>query len=78
MRVTAMSLILIGSLLTTSSSTAELPKNEAKDAPTAATAEVQISWFGTLSRGLAEAQRTGKPILFISAAPHCAGVSGMW
>ena len=20
----------------------------------------------------------GKPILFVSAAPHCAGVSGMW
>jgi hypothetical protein len=28
--------------------------------------------------GLAEAKRTGKPILFVSAAPHCAGVSGMW
>ena len=37
-----------------------------------------IQWFATLERGLAEAKRTGKPILFASAAPHCAGVSGMW
>ena len=40
--------------------------------------EVSVQWYATLSRGLAEAKRTGKPILFVSAAPHCAGVSGMW
>lgn len=40
--------------------------------------EASIQWFATLDRGLAEAKRTGKPILFVSAAPHCAGVSGMW
>jgi len=44
-----------------------------------ATAEgASIQWYATLDRGLAEAKRTGKPILFVSAAPHCAGVSGMW
>ena len=37
-----------------------------------------IQWFGTLERGLAEAQRTGKPILLVSGAPHCSGVPGMW
>jgi hypothetical protein len=37
-----------------------------------------IPYYATLDRGLAEARRTGKPILFVSAAPHCAGVSGMW
>jgi hypothetical protein len=37
-----------------------------------------IQWFATLDRGLAEAKRTGKPILFVSGAPHCSGVSGMW
>jgi len=37
-----------------------------------------IPYYATLERGLAEAKRTGKPILFVSAAPHCAGVSGMW
>ena len=25
-----------------------------------------------------EARRTGRPILLVSAAPHCAGVSGTW
>ena len=40
--------------------------------------EVSITWYATLARGLAEAERTGKPILFVSAAPHCAGVAGMW
>jgi hypothetical protein len=37
-----------------------------------------IQWFSTLESGRAEATRTGKPILLVSAAPHCAGVSGIW
>jgi len=37
-----------------------------------------IQWFATLEAGRAEAARTGKPILFLSAAPHCGGVSGIW
>ena len=37
-----------------------------------------IQWYATWESGLAEAQRTGRPILFVAAAPHCAGVSGMW
>lgn len=37
-----------------------------------------IQWFATLERGRAEAERTGMPILFVSAAPHCGGISGMW
>lgn len=40
--------------------------------------DANIPYYATLDRGLAEAKRTGKPILFVSAAPHCAGVSGMW
>lgn len=40
--------------------------------------EAIIPYYATLERGLAEAKRTGKPILFVSAAPHCAGISGMW
>ena len=38
----------------------------------------RIAWYGTLKSGLAAAERTGKPILLISAAPHCSGVSGIW
>jgi hypothetical protein len=37
-----------------------------------------IQWFATWESGLREAQRTGRPILLVAAAPHCAGVSGIW
>ena len=37
-----------------------------------------IAWYGVLKDGLAEAKRTGKPILFITAAPQCNSVPGMW
>ena len=40
--------------------------------------DAAIQWYATLERGLAEAKRTGKPIIFVTGAPHCAGVSGMW
>ena len=40
--------------------------------------EPAIQWYATLERGLAEAKRTNKPILFVTGAPHCSGVSGMW
>lgn len=51
----------------------------AKDKP-AETSRVPggIQWFATWESGLDEASRTGKPILLVSAAPHCAGVSGIW
>ena len=38
----------------------------------------RIAWYGTLKSGLAEAQRSGRPILFVSAAPQCLGVPGIW
>jgi hypothetical protein len=37
-----------------------------------------IQWFATWTSGLKEAQRSGRPILLVSAAPHCAGVPGVW
>ncbi len=37
-----------------------------------------IAWFGTLKSVLVEAERTGKPILLVSAAPHCHNISGIW
>lgn len=37
-----------------------------------------IAWYGVLQDGLAEARRTGKPILLITAAAQCGGVPGMW
>ena len=38
----------------------------------------KIAWFGTWKTGLAEAKRTGRPILLIAATPHCHNVSGLW
>lgn len=40
--------------------------------------ESGIQWYATLASGLAEAKRSNRPILFTSAAPNCAGVSGIW
>lgn len=37
-----------------------------------------IQWFASLNAGRDEAARTGRPILLVSAAPHCGGVSGIW
>ncbi|MEM9379514.1 MAG: hypothetical protein AAGB93_06135 [Planctomycetota bacterium] len=40
--------------------------------------EQGIAWFGTWDAALAEAKRTRRPILFMSAAPQCQGVPGVW
>ncbi|MBM3989685.1 MAG: hypothetical protein FJ298_01615 [Planctomycetes bacterium] len=40
--------------------------------------EPGIAWFGTWSEALAEAERTGRPMLFMSAAPQCQRVPGVW
>lgn len=44
----------------------------------AETLKPRIAWYGTLQGGLTEARRSGRPILLVSAAPHCSGVSGIW
>ena len=49
------------------------PKKDGEQANTGG-----IQWFTTWESGRAEAGRTGRPILLVSAAPHCAGVSGIW
>lgn len=38
----------------------------------------RIAWFGTLKEGLAEAKRLGRPVMLVSAAPHCHEVPGVW
>ena len=54
------------------------PKPEGKGALDPKTPTGGIQWYATLSSGREEAQRSGRPILLVSAAPHCGGVSGMW
>lgn len=43
-----------------------------------APASAGIAWFGTWEGALAEAERTKRPILFMSAAPQCRNVPGVW
>jgi len=38
----------------------------------------RIAWYGTLHDGLDAARESGRPILLVSAAPHCHDVSGIW
>lgn len=44
----------------------------------AATTQPGIAWYGVWEDAVAEADRTGKPILLFSAAPQCRAVPGMW
>jgi len=37
-----------------------------------------IAWYSTWDTGLAEAKRSGRPILFMAAATQCSGVSGVF
>lgn len=46
--------------------------------PANATVEEGIGWIPTWRQGIAEANRTKKPILLVSAAPQCGGVPGEW
>ena len=45
---------------------------------TAGSPESKVAWYGQLSDGLSEAKRSGRPILLVSGAPQCLGVSGIW
>jgi hypothetical protein len=54
------------------------PKGSKEKKDPQASARSGIQWYATWESGLREAQRTGRPILLVSAAPHCAGVSGTW
>ena len=38
----------------------------------------RIAWYGDLETGLAEAKRSGRPILLVSGAPQCLGIPGVW
>lgn len=49
-------------------------KEDVLEAPTAP----GIAWFGRWDDAKAEAERTGRPILLMSAAPQCSGAPGVW
>ena len=59
--------VLVGGLLT---ATVEAQRGSQSAA--------KIAWHGTWKGGLAEAHRTGQPIMLVSAAPQCHAVPGVW
>ena len=54
------------------------PEGPVEGSGTTATSRTLIQWFGTWAGAKAEAQRTGKAIFLLSAAPQCHGISGVW
>jgi hypothetical protein len=52
--------------------------NAQTEAPKATAKAEKIAWHGTWKGGLAEAKRTAKPIMLVSAVPQCHSVPGVW
>ncbi len=69
-----LSTLLTCSLLALQAPAQELETVEAQEPATAGTP----AWFGRLDDARAEAERTGRPLLLMSAAPQCSGAPGMW
>ena len=58
---------------------AESPTNNETATPELKSSHPEgIAWIGTWKNASAEALRTGKPILLLSAAPQCRGIPGIW
>lgn len=76
-----MTAFVLCALLAAEASWAQGRRDEGDRGPLAvheAPTEAGIAWFGTWESALAEAKRTNRPILFMSAAPQCQGVPGVW
>ena len=74
--------LIVGGILITQSANAQLAppagSSYGGSLPNSRKVVTGIAWYGVLKDGLAEAKRTGKPILLITAAAQCGGVPGMW
>lgn len=76
--VGALSLLLAEVPLIDASDVRALEQTDARSAPFLEGQPPRIQWFGRLADGLAEARRSGRPILISSASPSCDGVPGKW
>lgn len=88
----ALALSLLASLAAAQGLEREDPKREdpqrqgrsSRGGPTQAEDRVEaperpgIAWFGRWADAQAEASRTQRPILLMSAAPQCSGAPGLW
>ncbi|MDP7033665.1 MAG: hypothetical protein QF752_04125 [Planctomycetota bacterium] len=73
-------LVLVAVMSSTASAQSSPPKGASYggSVPSSQRVTPGIAWYGVLQDGLDEAKRSGKPILFVTAAPQCGGVPGMW
>ncbi len=72
---------LLVAAVTTATFTAAAPAAQGPKGPLEShipPTEAGIAWFGTWTGALEEAKRSKRPILFMSAAPQCQGVPGVW
>ena len=72
--------ILITALALSCISSANAQRGGPRPGPTFDWSQVEqrIAWYGTVSTALEAAERTGRPILVMSAQPHCRGTPGIW
>ena len=54
------------------------PPEKVVDSGTPAGERTLIQWYGAWDAAKTEAKRTNRPILLLSAAPQCRGISGIW
>ena len=71
-------LFLLSALMLGPASLAQRPGPPGPPSGPIPSAQGGIVWYGALREGFAEARRTNRPILLVSAAPHCHNVSGIW
>lgn len=55
-----------------------LPYGQREMGSRAQSQEKGINWIPTFKQGMEAARLLNRPILLVSAAPHCRNISGMW
>lgn len=78
MRNLAFALVVLLSAATATLSLLPPRTHSVENGGVASQPKASIQWFAAWESGLSEAQRLNRPILLVAAAPHCAGVSGVW
>jgi hypothetical protein len=72
------SAVALGLALGCAAAAASPPPDRRENGALAQDSTAGIQWFATLKSGLGVALQSGRPILLVAAAPHCAGVPGIW
>ena len=73
-----LSSLLITALILAGCAYAQGPRPNDLGASNLDLGEPGIAWYTTWETGLEEAQRSGRPIMFVAAATQCHGISGVF